>query len=304
VQELRFDDLTGEQVILAPARAMRPNTFRVQGESTPARVDSCPFCSGNEHETPPEVARVGPGAPDQSGWHVRVVPNKYPLVGDGVGGAHEVVILSGAHDADLGALSTEACTSVFTALRDRARIHLDAGSAYALPFVNHGTAAGASIAHPHAQLIALDDVPPRAARLVQRWTQGERDLVVDDRRAGTVVTEIDGATVWCPYASLSPFVMRAACNDAGPSFARSGDDAIAAIAEALRNALERLHRVLDQPAYNLIVCTAPREYQGPFHWWVDLVPRLTTVAGFEMGAGVWVNIVAPDAAAAALRGDA
>src|ERR1700690_2640669 len=105
MQQLLVDELTGDRAILAPARALRPDTFRVHSDPLPATVATCPFCAGNERDTPPEGARRGPGAPDPPGWSLRVVPNKYPIVGDGVAGAHEVVIFSPAHDADLGALS-------------------------------------------------------------------------------------------------------------------------------------------------------------------------------------------------------
>src|SRR5215510_12230664 len=105
MQELRTDLLTGDTVILATARALRPDTFGVQTSPLPAAVATCPFCMGNETETPPEVARIGPGAPDTEGWEVRVVPNKYPLVGDGVAGAHEVVVLSPAHEADIAQIT-------------------------------------------------------------------------------------------------------------------------------------------------------------------------------------------------------
>src|SRR5690348_2192834 len=159
MQELRTDLLTGEKVILATGRALRPDTFRVQASPLPAAVATCPFCAGNEHETPPEVMRVGPGAPETPGWNVRVVPNKFPLVGDGVAGAHEIVILSPAHDKSVGELTEPALGDAFLALRDRAAFHLDRGLAYAQAFVNHGKAAGASIEHPHAQLVALDFVP-------------------------------------------------------------------------------------------------------------------------------------------------
>src|SRR4051794_6215406 len=168
MQELVVDPLTGDRVILAPGRALRPDTFRVQHEPAPPTVADCPFCAGNEHETPPEVARIGPGAPDAPGWRVRVVPNKYPIVGDGVDGAHEVVMLSPGHNADIGRLTIEQAIDVFAALRDRARFHLDRGCAYAQAFVNHGKAAGASIAHPHAQLVALDIVPERVISIVER----------------------------------------------------------------------------------------------------------------------------------------
>src|SRR5579871_2638922 len=170
MQQLLVDELTGDQVILAPARALRPDTFRATAPPLPAKVASCPFCAENESETPPEVARIGPGAPDTPGWHVRVVPNKFPIVGDGVGGAHEVLMLSPAHDADLGRLTVPAATETLTAMRDRAQVHLARGAAHAQLFVNQGKASGASIEHPHAQLVALDFVPPRVQRRIERFT--------------------------------------------------------------------------------------------------------------------------------------
>src|SRR4051812_25718165 len=145
MQQLLVDELTGDRVILAPARALRPGTFRVHADPLPASVATCPFCRGNERETPPEVARRGTGDPDTPGWTLRVVPNKYPLVGDGVPGAHEVVIFSPAHDADFGALSSDAAADALLALRDRARFHLARGCVYAQAFVNQGKPAGASI---------------------------------------------------------------------------------------------------------------------------------------------------------------
>jgi UDPglucose--hexose-1-phosphate uridylyltransferase len=295
MQELLVDELTGERVILAPARALRPDTFRVEGPSLPPRVDSCPFCAGNEHDTPPEVARIGAGLPETPGWRVRVVPNKYPLVGDGVPGAHEVVILSQAHHADLGVLSVEACIEVVTALRDRARFHLGRGLAYAQPFVNHGRAAGASIQHPHAQLVALDFVPPKVEARIKGFTPDafarNQENLVDE---GDVV-------VWCPRASISPFFARAALAEGGPRFDEASDDETGAIATALHDTVERLHNLLGSVDYNLVFETAPRDHAGPFQWWVDVIPRLTVIAGFEFGTGVWVNIIPPADAAAALR---
>src|SRR5689334_15836974 len=108
MQQLLVDALTGDQVILAPARALRPDQFRVQPQP-PSPAAGCPFCDGHETETPPEVMRIGRGAPDTPGWDVRVVPNKFPIVGDGVAGAHEVVILSPAHDADFAQITTQGC---------------------------------------------------------------------------------------------------------------------------------------------------------------------------------------------------
>ena len=299
MQELRTDLLTGEKVILATGRALRPDTFRVQASPLPAAVATCPFCAGNEHETHPEVMRVGPGAPDTPGWNVRVVPNKFPLVGDGVAGAHEVVILSPAHDKSVGELNSPALGDAFLALRDRAAFHLDRGLAYAQAFVNHGKAAGASIEHPHAQLVALDFVPDCVAARAQRFAAAG-DLVRADMNASALVADGD-VTVWCPYGSGTPYVVRVALRDAGPRFDRATDDEACAVADALHDTVGRMQRLLGDIAYNVVIETAPRDLTSEFHWWVDVIPRLTVAAGFELGTGAWANIVAPDDAAAALR---
>jgi len=295
MQQLLTDELTGDRVILAPARALRPDTFRVDAASLPATVASCPFCGGNERDTPPEVARLGTGAPDTAGWTLRVVPNKYPIVGDGVAGAHEVVIFSPAHDADLGALPEPGAADALSTLRDRARFHLDHGFRYAQAFVNQGKAAGASIEHPHAQLVALDLVPPRAQARLDRFTP---TAFRDDQEHRVA----DGAVVvWCPPASPTPFTMRLAPADGGPRFDEADDDSTGAVGTALRDAIARIRSVLGDVAYNVMIASAPRGHIEPFRWWVDVVPRITVAAGFEIATGLSVNIVAPADAAAALR---
>jgi UDPglucose--hexose-1-phosphate uridylyltransferase len=295
MQQLLVDELTGDCVILAPGRALRPDSFRTQSPTPPSAVAECAFCPGNETETPPEVARVGGGAPDTPGWEVRVVPNKFPIVGDGVAGAHEVVILSPAHDADIAMLTSLQAYDIARALRDRARYHLDHGCVSAVPFVNHGKAAGASIAHPHAQLVALDFVPPRVENRLARFRVGalERD------RQHVV---IDGdAPVWAPVASTTPFALRCALADPGPRFEDASDEELRAVAFALNDAMARLHDVLGEYAYNLVWATAPRDHTKPFQWWIDIVPRVTVPAGFELGSGLWVNIAMPAEVADTLR---
>jgi len=298
MQELLVDGLTGERVILAPARALRPDTFRVHADPLPATVASCPFCAGNERETPPEVARLGPGEPDTPGWALRVVPNKYPIVGDGVPGAHEVVIFSPAHDAALAARAPAAVGDVLVALRDRARFHLAHGHRYAQAFVNQGKPAGASIEHPHAQLVALDFVPDRAQARLDHFDvatfAGDREHLVD-------VVGVDApVTVWCPAASPTPFAMRLALDHGGARFDEADDHDTRAVGRALQRALVALHDAVGDVAYNVVVETAPRDHPGPFRWWIDIIPRLTVTAGFEIGTGLTVNIVSPADAAAAL----
>src|SRR5262245_8983304 len=295
MQQLLVDELTGDRVILAPARALRPDTFRVHAQPLPPTVATCPFCAGNEHETPPEVARQGGGEPDTPGWSLRVVPNKYPIVGDGVAGAHEVVIFSPAHDADWGALSEDAAGAVLIAARDRVRFHFAQGCKYVQVFVNQGKPAGASIEHPHAQLVALDVVPPRAVHRLERFSaRAFADDQVHPVSDGEVVT-------WCPPASPTPFTMRLAPAEGGARLDESDDDVTRATGRAVRAAINALHGVLGAVAYNVLVESAPRDHHGEFRWWVDIVPRVTVAAGFELSTGYSVNIVAPADAASALR---
>jgi UDPglucose--hexose-1-phosphate uridylyltransferase len=297
MQQLLVDALTGDQVILAPARALRPDTFRVQPQPATS-TSACPFCDGREAETPPELARIGSGEPDSPGWDVRVVPNKYPIVGDGVRGAHEVVIFAPRHEGDFAQIPTPAAVEVLSMLRDRAAFHLAAGLVYAQPFVNHGKAAGASIAHPHAQLVVLDAVAPRVRARLDRFA-ADPDLLARDQEH--LVSE-GPAPVWSPRAPTTAFAMRCAPDGGGARFDQASDDDIRAVATALHDTVARMRSLFGDLAYNLVFATAPRGHADPFRWWVDIVPRLGVPAGFELGTGIWVNIVAPADAAAALRG--
>jgi UDPglucose--hexose-1-phosphate uridylyltransferase len=322
MSELRDDLVTGRLVLLAPGRAARPHTV----EATPAptrQVEGCPFCPGNERATPPERGRTGPGAPDTPGWRVRVVPNLYPIVGAGeptpssVDGAHEVVILDPDHSCDLGHMTDHGVAELFAVLLDRARVHIAAGSAHAQVLVNHGRAAGASISHPHAQVIALGFVPPAVRDVIARFTEAASDLLRDDfdasSRLGGHVVERDDVWVWCPAAAASPYETRVAAPRAGAHFEESTDDAVHAVARATRAVVAGLETILGDVAYNVVVHNAParrpqaepgrdgRARAAEFHWYVSIVPRISIVAGFEMGTGVLVNTMDPATAAANLR---
>ena len=305
MSELRRDELSGRWVLLAPGRAARPTTFATPGHGEEARP-ACPFCPGNEQETPPEVARTGEGRPDTPGWRVRVVPNLYPIVGGDGGGsdAHEVLIFTPEHDRSFGLLSDDGAVEAMTVLRDRVRHHLGAGCAYVQAAVNHGPAAGASIEHPHAQIIALDFVPPAVVAALDRVAGAGDDLVAAAAAAapGRGLAVVEGpAPVWCPQAASSPYQMRVAHRSTRARFDEATDAEIAVVARALRTAVARLTAVVGDAAYNLVVHTAPPGPVGFFHWYVEVQPRLTVPAGFELGTGIDVNVVAPEDAAVQLR---
>ncbi len=308
MQELRTDELAGTTVIVAPGRATRPTVYSAPVSpqaATPTTLDSCPFCPGHETMTPPEVARVGDGAPDTPGWQVRVVPNLYPIVGgEHLPGVHEVLVLSPAHERELDGLSLDAATAALRTLRERAAYHLETGFVHAQPLVNSGRASGASIEHPHAQLVALTFTPPHVDATLTRFAEAGCDLVVaaiDDAHRRSCLVRDGAAVTWCPPAGISPFFVRVALTSGPARFDRTTDDELRTLSEALQDALARLHHTLGNIAYNIVFNTAPRDDDRPFHFWVDVVPRLGVIGGFEMGTGVLVNPVAPEMAAAMLH---
>jgi UDPglucose--hexose-1-phosphate uridylyltransferase len=312
MSELRHDALTGRQVLVSPGRAARPHTTAGATPADRAPAD-CPFCPGHEHETPPEVARSGPGAPDTPGWAIRVVGNLYPIVG-GTGtevtGAHEVLVLSPGHDRPFEALSDAEAVDVVTMLRARARHH--AARAHVQLFVNQGRAAGASIAHPHAQLVALDFVPPAVRAGIRRFAAADADLLLADlaaaERAGTVLpgnvrpgngsADATPVRAWCPLAAATPYEIRLATLDGGPDFAAVDDRSRRALALTLRDVLRAAATVLGGPAYNVVFHDAPAD--ATYHWWIEVVPRLVVLAGFELGTGILVNVIDPVQAAEVL----
>jgi UDPglucose--hexose-1-phosphate uridylyltransferase len=259
--------------------------------------------------TPPEVYRTGDGAAETPGWRVRVVPNLYPIVGGddagrGATGAHEVAVLSPAHGRSFAQLDETQAAEVLTVLRDRARHHVRSGRAFVQVVINHGAAAGASIEHPHAQLVALDFVPPAVEDAMHRFEIAGRDLAVGDlERAGDALRVLDGiAPSWCPHAASTPYEFRIALRAPGSRFDDADDVDIARVAQTTRNMLARLAAVLGDVPYNLVVHTAPPGV-GPdaFHWYIEVQTRIAVVAGFEQGTGVLVNTTPPELAARRLR---
>ncbi|MEZ5170705.1 MAG: hypothetical protein R3A49_08175 [Acidimicrobiia bacterium] len=329
--EIRHDALTGDAVLLATARADRPAAFGRTGRADGSGVTGderdpeCPFCPGNEDRTPPEVLR-SPAGSAVDGWSVRVFPNLFPLVesadasvgrvtADSVGGStvtgmHEVLVLSPSHRRSFGLLDDDQAAEALLAARTRAAQLPADGASHVQVLVNHGREAGASLPHPHMQIVALDHVPEGVEADMERFAAGAdsaegADPVVEACEQaggprGVLHGDIDGVDVWCPYASVVPYQVRLALRAAGPSFATADDDEVRAASHGLRDALARLGRLLGDPPYNVVLRTAPTDTTR-FHWFVDVLPRLTVQAGFEMATGLAVNIVDPDTAAQELR---
>ena len=261
MSQLRHDPLSGRDVIVATGRAARPTTFAAIDRRPRRRRASARSVPGNEPKTPPEVARTGGGEPDAPGWQVRAFPNLYPIVE-----AHEVVVLSPDHRS-FAELDDDEAVEVFTLLRDRVHAHLEAGHVYGVAIINHLKAAGASIAHPHAQVFALDVVPHAVDEAVARVRDAGVDLVHADarRRASSSSRRTDGVTVVVPARRRRRRTCSASrTTTPGARFDLADDAVLAAIAVAhARRAAHACATALGDVPYNLVVHTAPAPADVP-----------------------------------------
>jgi len=324
VSEVRVDPLTGLRAIVAGERANRPNAGLAADPSPPLDPAGDPFAEGHEQKTPPEVyaLRENGSAPDTPGWRVRVVPNLYPALspnGDAPApdaspdlftaaaarGAHEVIVNAPQSVTALAELAAEQVAVAMDVWRERMRAH--AAAAYVHVLVNERREAGASLPHTHAQLYALDFVPAAVARERERFsayatrTMGAdllADLVQEEvRRRERIVAIDEEAVALAPYGSRLPYQLMIAPRRPRARFEDDG----ATGAALLHDVLNRLARRLGaSPPLNLWVRTAPRGAER-FCWRIDVLPRLTHLAGLELGTGLHLNIVAPERAAAELR---
>jgi UDPglucose--hexose-1-phosphate uridylyltransferase len=324
VPELRLDPLTGLRSIVAAERATRPGGGPTTTPAEPIDVESDPFAEGHEDRTPPEVYAVRPngGSADAPGWIVRVVPNLYPALDDSAPepprfangelfsaqaarGSHEVIVNGPQPVSSLSDLPREQVLAAVEAWRERMRAHADA--AYVHLLVNERREGGASLPHTHAQLYALPFVPSIVARERERFgayatqTMGGNllaDLVQEEVRLRERIVAIDDdAVLMAPYGSRLPYQLLLAPRAPRMRFEDDGPTGAALLHEGL----QRLARLLGaSPPLNLWIRTAPRGADH-FCWRIDVIPRLTHMAGLELGTGVHLNVVAPEQAAAALR---
>jgi len=328
VPELRKDPIVGRWVIISTDRAKRPADF--VREPVAKKGGFCPFCPGNESKTPAEVLAYRPNGagPDGSGWTVRVVPNKFPALGiegslarqaegmfdkmNGIG-AHEVIIETPDHDASFSELSEKRIEDVLWAFRDRILdLKKDKRFKYILIFKNHGKAAGATLEHPHGQLIALPIVPKYVVEEMegakQYFVYKERcvfcDIVRQETEAGIrVVSENENFLTIAPYAPRFPFETWLLPKRHESAFENSSSQVYESLAKSLKTLLTKADQVLDSPAYNLIIHTAPVQEAALdyYHWHIEFMPRLTKTAGFEWGTGFYQNPTPPEEAAKYLR---
>ena len=337
--ELRKDPLIGRWVIIATERAKRPVDFIAPTDES-AGQEECPFCEGREALTPPEIMAIRrPGtAPNQPGWSVRVIPSIKPVlriegelnrrakgmydVMDGIG-AHEVIVESPQHIGNAADLSTEQLQSAYqAAIRRITDLERDPRFRYVLWFKNYGVIAGAGrVQHTRSQLIATPVTPLRVKEELlgaRRYFEDKErclvcDLLIQERDFKTrIVLESSHFMALCPFASRFPFEVWLVPKTHRCDFAKLSPEELADVASVSKQILSRLKTVLKDPPYNALLHTAPfRHQRGKFsywktieedyHWHLELIPRLTRVAGFERGSGFYINPTPPEESAKYLR---
>ena len=332
MSELRQDIATKRWVIVSKERAKRPHQFVKQMvvQEEPDHRDDCPFCEGNEGQTPPEVYAVRNGSePNQPGWKVRVVPNKFAALSTSAKwevkhpeifttingyGSHEVIIETPQHNQTLATLPQEHVQLVLQALLQRMRtLAQDNRIAFVQVFRNHGAGAGTSLVHPHSQLIATPIVPTNIREEIEEARRFyddrvtcvycymlEKELECEER----VVLTTDHYVVLAPFASRFPFELMILPRQHRASFVTEARaEEVVFLADALRRTLLLLYRAANNPDYNAVLHTAPLRdsCMDYYHWHIEIVPRLTTPAGFELGSGIYITTAIPEETASYLR---
>ncbi len=333
---LRQDPATRLWSIIATERAKRPDDFvrhDEAAESLPSYDKNCPFCPGNESKTPEPVFSVPDSEATAGGkWAVRVVPNKFPALvrphdeGDTTRrirkrmylemngtGEHEVVIETPDHSKTIATLSEDEVAMIVRIYRDRF-LALDrfAWNQLIIIFRNQGEGAGTSLLHPHSQIIGTPIVPEEIRRRLEESQRYYDDLgtcvycdILDYELSEQVrvICSNSGFVALCPFASAVPFEIWILPRRHASSFGVLSDGEIPLLGQMLRDVLQRLYRLLGNPDYNYVIRSAPHHSAGEphFHWYVEILPRLTTRAGFEIGSGININVVVPEQAAEQLR---
>jgi UDPglucose--hexose-1-phosphate uridylyltransferase len=326
--ELRKDPIIGRWVIISTERGKRPTDF---ASVPPAKSSNfCPFCIGNETKTPPEVYAVRePGSQkDSPGWRVRVVPNKFPALqiegdlnrqGDGIYdkmngvGAHEVIIETPHHDKTLSDLDDSHVADILLTWQQRVLdLKKDPRFKYIVIFKNHGEAAGASLEHSHTQLVAMPIIPKRVVEEIEggrRYYDFKERCVYCDIVSQEISEDVRVVSANETFLGIEPFAARFPFETwilpkvHASAFEEIERNEVEHLARILKEILTKINLALNNPPYNFILHTLPLHGNNRswYHWHLEIMPKLTKVAGFEWGSGFYINPTAPEEAAKYLR---
>ena len=322
--ELRRDPIIGRWVIIDTENPKKPEDFPIEphyyGDAT-----NCPFCYGNEYMTPPEIQafRSEKTGPNTAGWQVRVVPNKFPALqiegeldkrGDGIFdisngiGAHEVIIETPYHTKDIVDLEYGEIEKILEMYCLRSRdLEKDKRFKYIMIFKNYGSAAGATIDHNHTQLIALPMIPKNVLEELNGasayYNFKERCIFCDIIRQEIeekerIIAQNKSFISFCPFVPRFPFEMWIMPKAHTFSYCDITPDEIRELAKILKEVLMRMKVILNDPPYNFIIHTSPidGEERPGYHWHMEIMPRVSRIAGFEWGTGFYLVPTPPDMA--------
>ncbi len=327
MSEFRQNMATKEWVIVAPSRGKRPSDFskeQVKREPLPSHKDQCPFCKGNENQTPPPVYIQS----CDGDWRIRVVPNKFAALQPGsattrshVGsflaakgfGIGEVVIETPLHNETIATMALPDVTAVMNAYRVRhEEIARDENINLITIFRNHGARAGTSLEHPHSQIIATPIVPPHVRYPIEQavlhydkhGTCVYCDMLEEERRQKErIIIDSDNFVAFSPWAARTPFETRIYPKRHQASYVLINPDETEELAWVLKNILARIYNCLENPDYNYVLRSSPigDENTRYLHWYLVIIPKITTPAGFEIGSGIYINTMVPEDSARFLR---
>jgi len=332
--ELRRNIVTDEWVIIATERVKRPEDFsdknkNVDNSNGLSYKENCPFCKGNEALTPPEIYTIRKDADDISTWEIRVVPNKFPaLTSEGentrttIGiyeimsgvGEHEVIIETSEHDKNPALLDEKAVSVIVDTYVKRYKdISQKTDIKYVQIFRNHGKIAGASLEHPHSQIIAtpvIPDIVQRKFDIAKRYYENTCkcimcDVISEEKRdTRRIIFENEDFLVFEPFASKVPFETWIVPKRHDLTFEHINGLETKSLGHVLSKTLRAIYKGLSDPAYNMVICTLPTDQTKEnyyMHWYIQIIPRLTITAGFEMGTGIYINVTTPEDTAYFLR---
>lgn len=327
--ELRKDIVSSEWTLVSPGRSKRPNEYKNNKKpQKPSPIKDCPFEN-------PIVSAGGliAGYPRKGEWQLQVIPNKYPAVsalpdvnGDGAlkpskhgpywkldARGHHEVFVTRDHRINFAHLSRAKANLVFQALKDRFHtLAKDKNVTYASFFQNSGEGTGASIYHPHFQLITLPIIPPDIGHSLHgsKRYMGKHgrcvhcDMIAwEKKEKKRIVFQNAKAIAFAPYVSKSPFELRIFPKSHLPYIEETVDSVISDVVEAMQFSLKKIGAAVTHN-YNLFIHTAPlkdKASYGHYHWHIEIIPKVTQYAGFELETGVIINSLDPDSAAEAIR---
>lgn len=325
--ELRQNRFNKEWVIIATERAKRPEEMSVKRDQKvlPHYSEKCPFCPGNEHLAPPEVCRINDHGQE---WLIRIVPNKYPALNregepfrtisrshrtlNGVG-IHDVIVENRDHAATTALMTDEQVTNILRCYKHRyIDLSMDPRVTHITIFKNHGQGAGTSLEHTHSQLIATPvishQVRERMYEAIRHYDEfGECifcEIIGEElNSAERLVMTTEHFVAMEPFASPTPFATYIHPRRHMASFGDINEEELKDLGRVLRTVLAKIYHGLQNPDFNYTIRSSPAEYRGVtyYHWYLSVIPRLTQVAGFELGSGMFINTVLPEAAAEFLR---